>query len=374
MRAFAVDVLLFLTVLELSVRAIGALGPYPYRLRALNDVVTLADDPHLSTNPFLFQLVSCNDDYFVDRIAAMPVDGKFPFEALHEPHPTRGWALRPGVSIVHDGVRYSTDAIGERTIGREGGDFPVLVVGDSFSFGVAADDGDAWPTLLAERDRRLAVRNAAVAGYGLDQMLLTLEEKVDTARPRLVIAAFIADDLYRATLGWRDFKKPRFSLRGGRLVLGNVPIGSREEVQAEARRLVAERWPPTGSKAVDLFRGMLTLARTTLRCREYPALNSGILDEMRAVTARAGAGFLLVYLASLREVTEPDFEGPEQQFFADYVRATGVDAVDGRAAFREPGEQFALRGHYGRAEADRVAQLIYDRMRELPTWQRFAPD
>ncbi|MEE9543935.1 MAG: SGNH/GDSL hydrolase family protein, partial [Thermodesulfobacteriota bacterium] len=137
-------------------------------------------------------------------------------EGLHKPHPTRGWALRANLKQIVDDKRYATNGDGFRSLYEYSFDperYGVMIVGDSFTFVDGVDTVDTWPNLLSELDARLNVFNLAGSGYGIDQMYLTLTEEIERYKPKLVIAAFIDNNLHRTLLDFRDYKKPRFVLK-----------------------------------------------------------------------------------------------------------------------------------------------------------------
>lgn len=121
---------------------------------------------------------------------------------------------------------------------------PILAVGDSYVYGAAVDDASAWPALLQPIVGRRVI-NAAVVGFGLDQMVLRLEALVPALRPAVAIVGFIPDDVRRLGLSraWGG-GKPYFVLEGEpaaqRLALRNVPVPSpppREQMISTLHRL-----------------------------------------------------------------------------------------------------------------------------------------
>ena len=156
------------------------------------------------------------------------------YAGIHRPHPTRGWAMNASsTSQPAPGTRYTTNAQAYRALYDYRYDpsrYGVLIVGDSFTFGDDVDDTMTWPHLLQARTPALNVLNMGGTGYGLDQMLITLEEEIQRYRPRLVVCAFITDDLGRSILTFRDFAKPMFVLTDGGLKLTNTPIGDVDSV------------------------------------------------------------------------------------------------------------------------------------------------
>ena len=162
----------------------------------------------------------------------------------HLPHKTRGWTPKPNISLIKDGYRYTTNNLGHRALEDytyDNDQYQILIVGDSYTFGVDTDDSCVWPNMLEALDNRLNVINLAVGGYGIDQMYITLRETISFYKPNLVIVAFIGDNIWRAMLDFRDYKKPKFDINGDTLVLTNTPIGSIEEVYKETFHEVREK-------------------------------------------------------------------------------------------------------------------------------------
>lgn len=123
-------------------------------------------------------------------------------------------------------ARVTTDAAGVRWNGSrplpKGS--PILVVGDSFTYGLDVHDEQTWP---ADLERLLArpVWNGAVFGYGLDQIVLRAEQLLDE-RPgvRVLVIGLFGDDVERCEYSYLFAPKPWFEIVDGALVLRNVPV------------------------------------------------------------------------------------------------------------------------------------------------------
>ena len=79
----------------------------------------------------------------------------------------------------------------------------VLFIGDSVTrgFKLAEPERQSFPALLQAElsvDTPIRVVNAAVPGFGVDQMVLKLGSELAGRKPRLVIVAYIPHDLYRS--------------------------------------------------------------------------------------------------------------------------------------------------------------------------------
>ena len=147
-----------------------------------------------------------------------------------EPDPELGWTVtrRPEWGIL-ERVPYRINRQGF----RHGEDFDsmprktserhrVLVLGDSFTFGVHLQDNETLPAFLGQRlGPKWEVINLGVPGYGIDQMVLSYEKHHDSLQPDTVVLVFIDEDIDRVFEAFRTLDglaKPSFDLEGGELV------------------------------------------------------------------------------------------------------------------------------------------------------------
>jgi len=151
-----------------------------------------------------------------------------------EYHPTLGWYHQKSKSalLVQDELRVevNTNSEGMRGIREYGIDKPagmmrILLLGDSFAFGWGVKDNETFAARLEEMDPKLEVLNLGVAGYGLDQILLSFREIGRRFSPDLVFVTVFPEDFWRATRSFTDagYAKPYFTLSGKDLLLHNVP-------------------------------------------------------------------------------------------------------------------------------------------------------
>jgi hypothetical protein len=101
----------------------------------------------------------------------------------------------------------------------------ILLVGDSFGGGSEVTDTDSWPARLENRVGT-QVLNAAVGGYGIDQIVLRAEDLVQRLKPKMLIVetnlAF-GISLNRMST-YSGAPKPYFMPEDGKLVLMNEPV------------------------------------------------------------------------------------------------------------------------------------------------------
>jgi lysophospholipase L1-like esterase len=170
-------------------------------------------------------------------------------EGLMRYHPRLGWELVPGARVRHThpdfDVVYTVNADGHRGTAaptrRPPGQLRVLWLGDSYTFGLGADNDAIFTEVLNGREApgRLHL-NLAVPGTSTDQQVLLAEEAGLALRPDLVVlVVYLGNDLVDTTLPYplqADTAKPVFALKDGRLSLGNVPVPADRKPPALARQ------------------------------------------------------------------------------------------------------------------------------------------
>jgi hypothetical protein len=123
---------------------------------------------------------------------------------LFDPHPTRGWTLKPDrealLRTADFTVDYRTNSRGfrdvEHTLEKPEGVYRVVVLGDSFMEAGQVALEESFPRLLEQRlaGRRAEVVNLGISGYGTLQELLMLQEEGLRYDPDLVVLALFPDN------------------------------------------------------------------------------------------------------------------------------------------------------------------------------------
>jgi hypothetical protein len=134
-----------------------------------------------------------------------------------------GWQVKPNLH----GPSNTTDGYGVRVPNGTDRTLPIgaiLASGDSFTFGSDVSDAESWPAYL-ETITGTPVVNAAVPGWGTDQIVMRAEDMIDIARPRTAIVDFLWYDIGR-TEEEINFgaHKPYYTIEDDELVLHNVPV------------------------------------------------------------------------------------------------------------------------------------------------------
>jgi hypothetical protein len=277
-------------------------------------------------------------------------------------HPTRGWALRPGIepTPAFEGKLLSSNSHGlrgraERDYAKPPGVLRIVTLGDSFTFGEEVGDDETWSRQLEELLPGSEVLNLGVHGYAHDQMLLYLQEEGVRYHPDLVILGFIGDDMERNLLHFRDFAKPRFALREGRLALEGTPVPEPEQVLAH--ELYRSKFFDLLTMLWERYR-----LRSGRRSREERQLSLALLDEIAATARKAGATPAFAYLPVYGELTKPDMSMTQRErFFFSYCRERGIQSMYLRRFFiarMKAGAELKTYGHWGPQEHHIAAEGI----------------
>jgi hypothetical protein len=351
-----------------AVRARQALGVAAYCLGVLVFFEASARLA-LQWRPF-FKRVAGNDDSawrlrWISRREESAGPAAYAFDVRH---PTRGWALAPGLREVpvFGNKRLNSSSRGIRGTGEPAFEKPpgrrrILAFGDSFTFGEGVSDAETYAAALEDLLPGHEVINFGVHGYGHDQMLLYLREEGVRYHPDVVLLGFVGIDMDRNLLGFRDFAKPHFERTGQGLVLRGTPVPTPEDV------LRAEPWR---SKLADLWFMMAARVRERVGAVEASAqaLTADLLDAFRAEAHGAGAAGLLAYLPVLDELDPARSASPGERFLADYCGSRNADCLDLRPVFLEKqraGAGFGLGGHWRPRQHRLAGEALAPRLRAL---------
>lgn len=225
-------------------------------------------------------------------------------------HPQFGWSLSPGWTGQHSHYDYQATY----HLGLDGfrlqpsvenstsGDFAdVAVLGDSFTFGLGVEDDETFTSVL-NRQGTAAFKNYGVPGTSTDQHLLLLNQIARSDPPdAALLIIYLPNDILDNTLEYplqAEQAKPLFTVNGGRLELGNVPV-------PRAAKPAMLRSTTMGSivlNGIDIEQGPLSgtqigrMIETVVGSRAYdPA-------ELRPVLARNLEPALDLFSALLREM------------------------------------------------------------------------
>jgi lysophospholipase L1-like esterase len=177
-----------------------------------------------------------------------------PGSAVYDPR--LGWRTSPeqrtgNVDTNSAGMR----ADREFPLERQPGLRRLLLLGDSYTFGVGVPDEQTFGRLL--QDAYLPdweILNLAVSGYGTDQQLLSFEYEGRRYRPDVVALGFFVRDYSRNLMRFRGYAKPRFVLDpAGNLRLEGSPVQAPAAFLAAYASGAREIRPRSPSYVVELL-------------------------------------------------------------------------------------------------------------------------
>jgi hypothetical protein len=272
-----------------------------------------------------------------------------------EPDPDLGWTVsrspayvaleRVPYRINAQGFRHNEDfnALPQKPSGRR----HIVVLGDSFTFGVHLQEGETAPAFLNSKlGPTWQVFNLGVPGYGIDQMVLSYKKYRAALQPDVVVLMFIDEDVdrvFEAFRGAEGLPKPSFEVAKGELrqrqphtetILDSLLYRSR------IANVIYSRW---------------------YRPRESVRISAALLRRLAEETSGFGEK-LVVVRYPLREQVEGRgvYRGlPFQKVLAGY----GVNYVEPLEVLRkggDPRELYIVGDMHPRASANRlVADAIY---------------
>lgn len=281
--------------------------------------------------------------------------------------PSKGWRSKPNLRDVKffNGKTLSTNSHGFR--GKQ--DFPyardkrklrILILGDSFTFGDGVNDDETYSYYLQQMLPGTEVINMGVHGYGHDQMLILFKEVGVRYKPDIVILGFLAMDMHRNLLQFRDYAKPRFILEEGNLKLINTPVPPPEKIL---------RWDwlrPRIFEMISLIRHKIRIVSGQYE-QDVMSITSAILDEMIYFIKKNRAVPVIVYLPYGEEISgTTDFIKSESYMLSLCQMNDQAKCFSTRSAFAEKiaeGKSFKTNGHWGPAEHLTGAQAIRNYLR-----------
>ena len=232
-----------------------------------------------------------------------------------------------------DGFRSS------RELGQTHRPTRILVIGDSFTFGLGVEEEARFTEVVEGIEPRWHVDNLGMPGWGLDLMIRSLDRFGSKAKPNVVVLAVNTDDFRRlnpwfAGIGYAYTK---YAVHHGKLV--DVPYPTRSF------------W--------DRLR-LVELVRTTIwpnhevRNWNYFSLNEALVERFRLLTLGLRAAPVIMFLPGRgdtsfdqeRRTTLRGWARARQIPFLDLtdrIHGAGVDStyISGNAHWNERGHRIA---------------------------------
>lgn len=194
----------------------------------------------------------------------------------------------------------------------------ILVVGDSFVFGIGVRAEQRLTEVLEAMEPSWRVDNLGMSGWGIDLMLRGIEHIGPKARPDVIVVAVYTDDFRRVVPNYPGigFPIPKYELKDGTLVTKPYPS-------------------TTGWRRLRVFQLLRHLYWNYIGDSNRLDLNEALLDLMIEMSARQGSQLVVMFLPgkvdtygdSIRRGFLRDWTGRRQIPYADLtgpLRAAGV--------------------------------------------------
>ena len=242
-------------------------------------------------------------------------------------HPTRGQCVQPNIS---DYYYYKNKIVNTNSRGIRGkmeydyekkpGQTRVLILGDSYTFGLEVSDNETYPYYLQQLLPQSEIMNFGVSGYGHDQMLIYLQEEGVKYHPDIVILGFHESNGERNLLDIFYKPKPRFLLSNGRLVLLNSPVQNKEDV------LIGEFWRSKLFDLISILRYNFMKKMGMLK-EESRKITYRILQELVDTARQNHAQVIFVYLNDIFTATANNELTQDEAEFAAMCKKINVPII-----------------------------------------------
>ena len=311
-------------------------------------------------------------------------------------HVTRGWENVPGIQVRWGKPEFSVIATHnskgprspEVTAAKAPDTFRILVLGDSFAYGIGVEDDETFSARLGQMTSGIESVNAGVNGYGTANELVQLQELGSSLKPDLVVVAFFWNDVVDS---FRS-STPRFQVANGILRYTPPAVGSEPASFKPKRkqhglrrksylyRFVSDRIKLARYRVQTWFGiDRYGFAENSLPPDELePAweLEFALLREIQRSSRALGAEAVIAVIPDQVQV-QPEWEvvGIQDYIFrvpdrlAQFSQASGVPVIDLlpglREAYRSVGEPLYYRWdrHLTREGHTVVARLILEELR-----------
>lgn len=273
-----------------------------------------------------------------------------------------GWAPIESRQFRTSAGPVTSNRLGFRSRELDPDALQIAVLGDSVAWGWGVGDGASLAWRLDERfaPQGYQVSNLAVAGYGLDQYLLSFDRHAP-GLPRLAAVLAVittADDLTSSmTNSAFGKRKPLFELRGGQLARRAEAIrhyGLRNLRSHSFVLLSLERSPlgPALRAALDPWTGDVALPRET-----GEAVGRALLAALAERAEARGARFVALLVPARDDFPEPR---ADHRWFAEQCRALALDCLDAQVALaraRNPNTEYLDAVHLSESGLARLADF-----------------
>ncbi len=195
-----------------------------------------------------------------------------------------------------------------REFGAPGNEKRLLIIGDSFVFGLGVNSKDRLTEVLETKISGWRVDNLGMGGWGMDLMLRALEKFGSKINPDIVILAVYTDDFRRVMPRYAGmgFTIPKYELNNGKLASKAYPGGS--------------AW-----RKLHLTQAAYEIYWYKITNRNRYDLNKALLNRIYQETQNLSAKLVLLYLPGKRDTKE---DRERRQFLNHWSITQNVPFLD----------------------------------------------
>lgn len=310
------------------------------------------------------------------RIYKWPRTGEPGIEGLCKYDELLGWRGKPNRRIKTFSVEvdYNYNSRGwrdkEYTYKKPLGVKRIVVLGDSFTFGLRVEHENTFPKVLEQKlGDKYQVLSLGMTGYGTDQEFISLYREGLNYEPDVVILAFFMNDVYdngTIAANYGRNPKPYFTVDStGKLILNNIPVPylksplrSIEFIKTKLWELKAILHMPSEYRK-DVWGAALNPKYMSSR---YWKLTVRLLWEINKLCRSEGIKFMITVIPLEHQITRMNDRLP-QEVLLDFGKRTAIPVLDLLPYFepyKSSGLYFSNDVHWNENGHYMAAQAIYD--------------
>lgn len=257
-----------------------------------------------------------------------------------------GWKLKPHWSGKHHhydyDVTYNINRDGFRGIDEYVKEDGFVIVGDSFSFGLGANDDETFTALLNNKHGNVFY-NYSVPGYSTDQQLLLINRFKNKISQHVLLVVYLGNDLFDNMRSYplqAEHGKPYFKLSDDRLSMENTPVplapkpaaAAKESISSivlgdDTRRDVLADWLSRFelSRRLGLFHEDIVLSDEVLQSRFDESLHlfNKLIVEIDTIVNNNNGQLLVVLLPGRSYVERPaSLSAQYQEYFRKNIMSS----------------------------------------------------
>jgi hypothetical protein len=264
----------------------------------------------------------------------------------------------------------------DTSLAKPTGTLRVLVLGDSFVFGVGVDEEHLLTSRLqalfdARRQAKYEVLNLGISGYSTDQEYLLFQGLGARLHPDIVVLVACDNDFEGNTLdfAYQQYYKPYFTLGpDGTLELRNSPVPQLDSAQ-QARLWLGQHanvWNAVRTRRSDSRAGRALLDLFQVAVPRSSGVGQieitrALVAALHELASRVGADFVMFNTGHPREMT-PLFQELRPRLRREGIAFLGLEEhlETARAAHPDAHWDFGLDPHWNVDAHQLAADVVYN--------------